>query len=327
VVVVGVIAGMALRRRSQDDVHSVEHYHRQLHTLEEMRTHPATGRDQGNGEASFPASAFRVSTSPTVRLTEPGSPIVPPVPPPPVPNPDKAVAFDDSPDVEAETNGRPASLPATFMTGTEDPAMHAINQRPRRIAGPAAAVAVVAVLVAVLVAAGIHSDRPGHKSDHATATTSHTGTHRSSPTRHATTTTTTTAPPTVSAPADVTANAASYRVADTTYSLALGANNGECWVSATDASTGKVLYTGVLFTGQSETVAATGSVTVVAGAPGAFTATVNGAAVALPPGAQAPFTLTFLPPGGTGAGAGTTGTGQTGTGATAAGAGANGASG
>jgi hypothetical protein len=110
-------------------------------------------------------------------------------------------------------------------------------------------------------------------------------------------------------------------VADVSYSLALGANNGECWVSATDASTGKVLYTGVLFTGQSETLAATGSVTVVAGAPGAFTATVNGAAVALPPGAQAPFTLTFLPPPSTDTGT----TGPAGTGATTAGTGANGA--
>ena len=31
----------------------------------------------------------------------------------------------------------------------------------------------------------------------------------------------------------------------------------------------------------------------IAGAPGAFTATVNGAPVALPPGNQAPFTLDF----------------------------------
>jgi hypothetical protein len=343
VVVVGIVAGMARRRRSQDDVHSVEHYHRQLHTLEEMRTHPTAGREEGNGDASFPASTFRVSTSPAVRLTEPGSTVVPPVPPPLVPNPGKTVAFDDSPDTSADTeadteavaeadgraNGRPPSLPATFMTGHDDPAMHSINQRPRRLAGPAAAVAVVAVLVAVLVAAGLHSNKPGHKTSNGAATTSHApttastahaGTHRSSPTHHATTTTTT-APPTVSAPEGVTANAATYRVANTSYSLVLGANNGECWVSATDASTGKVLYTGVLFTGQSETVAATGSVTVVAGAPGAFTAMVDGATVVLPPGAQAPFTLTFVSPSGTGAGA----TGSTGTGGTAGGAGANGA--
>jgi hypothetical protein len=347
VVVVVIVAGAALRRRAQDDVHSVEHYHRQLHTLEEMRTHPTSGREEGNGAASFPASTFRVSTSPTVRMTESASTIVPPVPPPPVANQAKALAFDDSPDgdahadadvgAEAEANGRPASLPGTFMTGKDDPAMHSINRRPRRLGGSAAAIAAVAVLVAVLVVTGLHSNRPGHKTGNTTGTTSHAatsgptshpGAHAGSPTHHATTTTstTTTAPPTVSAAEAVTANAATYRVADANYSLALGADNGECWISATDTSTGKVLYTGTLFTGQSETVAASGSVTVVAGAPGAFMATVNGAAVVLPPGAQAPFTLTFLPPAGTAAGT----TGSTTTtvagGGTAAGAGANGAS-
>jgi hypothetical protein len=54
-----------------------------------------------------------------------------------------------------------------------------------------------------------------------------------------------------------------------------------------------VLFTTTLFSGQSHTVPATGPVTVIAGAPGAFGATVNGAAVTLPPGNQAPFTLHF----------------------------------
>ena len=77
-----------------------------------------------------------------------------------------------------------------------------------------------------------------------------------------------------------------------------------------------MLYTGTLFSGQSQTVAADGPVDVVAGAPGAFVATVNGTPVTLPPGSLAPFTLTFQPPGATatgGTGAGSTGTG-TGTG-------------
>ncbi|HXZ63041.1 MAG TPA: hypothetical protein VEG62_09875, partial [Acidimicrobiales bacterium] len=45
IVVVALVAVVAaivmLRRRAHDDVHSVEHYHRQLHTLEEMRAHDA----------------------------------------------------------------------------------------------------------------------------------------------------------------------------------------------------------------------------------------------------------------------------------------------
>ena len=46
-VVVGLAAGMLARRRTHDDVHSVEHYHRQLHTLEEMRTHLPSGSSGG----------------------------------------------------------------------------------------------------------------------------------------------------------------------------------------------------------------------------------------------------------------------------------------
>src|SRR5271163_2265656 len=152
VVVVGVAASILLLRRSKDDVHSVEHYHRQLHTLEEIRTHPtgvatgaATGASNGqNGSEleTFPASAFRVSGSSTVRLTESGRPPVPPVPPPPVPNASEPVSFDDA---------RPEPAPATFMTGNEDRVIQSINHRPRRVGGPLAAVAAVAVLVVVLI--------------------------------------------------------------------------------------------------------------------------------------------------------------------------------
>src|SRR6516225_10090996 len=101
-VVVGVVAGAVLRRRSQDDVHSVEHYHRQLHTLEEMRTHPTAGQEESNGEAPYPVNAYRVPNSPRVRLTEPGTTVVPPASPPPVPNPGMAETFDDSPDADSK---------------------------------------------------------------------------------------------------------------------------------------------------------------------------------------------------------------------------------
>jgi hypothetical protein len=110
-------------------------------------------------------------------------------------------------------------------------------------------------------------------------------------------------------------------VADASYSLALGSQNGECWVSVTDTPTGKSLFTGTLFTGQSQTVPVNAPVTVVIGAPGAFSAKVDGTAVVLPPGAQAPFTLTLQSP----AAAGGATTGSTGAGAAAADAGGNGA--
>jgi hypothetical protein len=284
VVLVGLAAGMLVRRRTHDDVHSVEHYHRQLHTLEEMRTHLPSGSLDGqqNGDAAddaFPASAFRVSS--TVRLTESGRPPVPPVPPPPVPNPSEPVAFDDA---------GPEPVRPTFMSGTEDRVMESMNHRPRRLAGPAAAVAAVTVLIVVLVVTGLHSGSLTHHGGSATATTSHA---HPPPIRHQTSTTTSTAPPTVSEPQAGTAHTATYQVTEQSYSLSLAATAGECWVEATTTANGSVLFTATLLPGQSHTIAATGPVTVIAGAPGSFAATVNGSAVTLPLGYQAPFTLTF----------------------------------
>jgi hypothetical protein len=286
VVVLGVTAVVLLLRRSHDDVHSVEHYHRQLHTLEEIRTHPTGDESDGADGAAYPASAFRVSGSSTVRLTEPGRPIVPPVPPPPVSNPSQPVAFDDE---------HPDPVPVTFMTGNEDRVIHSINHRPRRLGGPAAAVAAVLVLIAVLIITGLHSNPPKHhgkSAASATTTPTHPGTVHSQSTT--TTTSTTAPPPAVSAPATVSANAATYTVAASSFSLNLAATSGECWVEVTNPATGSVLFTTTLLAGQSHAIAATGPVTVIAGAPGAFTATVNGAPVTLPPGNQAPFTLHFL---------------------------------
>ncbi len=292
VVVLGVIAAVLMARRTHDDEHSVDHYHRQLHTLEEIRTHPigdgANGRDSANGRNSpgsvFPASAFRVSGSSTVRLTESATPPVPPVPPPPVPNPSEPLTFDDA---------GPDPVPATFMTGNEDRVIHSINRRPRRLGGPAAAVTAVLVLVLVLILTGLHSDTTNHhgKSANAVTTTHPTTVHH----RRATTatTTTTTAPLPVSAATAATAHTATYTVAAADYALTLGATSGECWVEATDTATGAVLFTTTLLSGQSHVIAATGPVTVIAGAPAVFTASVNGSPVTLPLGNQAPFTLNF----------------------------------
>ena len=257
VVVLGVIAAVLMARRTHDDEHSVDHYHRQLHTLEEIRTHPIgngangrTARTVGTARgACSPPSAFRVSGSSTVRLTESATPPVPPVPPPPVPNPSEPLTFDDA---------GPDPVPATFMTGNEDRVIHSINRRPRRLGGPAAAVAAVLVLVLVLILTGLHSDTTNHhgKSANAVTTTHPTTVHH----RRATTatTTTTTAPLPVSAATAATAHTATYTVAAADYALTLGATSGECWVEATDTATGAVLFTTTLLSGQSHVIAATG---------------------------------------------------------------------
>jgi hypothetical protein len=83
-------------------------------------------------------------------------------------------------------------------------------------------------------------------------------------------------------------------LAEADYSLTIAATSGDCWVEVSNTATGTVLFTTTLLSGQSHAIAATGPLTVIAGAPGVFTATVNGSPVTLPPGNQAPFTLHFL---------------------------------
>jgi hypothetical protein len=293
VLVVTVAVVFALRRRSHDDVHSVEGYHRQLHTLEVLRTHPPGQEDAGGDGASLPQTAFRVATSTTVRLTEPGKPIVPPVPPPPVADPDKPVTFDDAGPV-ITTPPRDTSSPGTHSR-KDDKALQGINHRPRRLAAPAAAVAAVLVVIVVLVVTGIHSVPPAHH--HTSASGAHGTTtpgHRTSARRHHHTVTTTTVAPVVSLPRATSPTSAVYAVGPNTYSLAMSATTGECWVQATEASSGTVLFSGMLNPGQTQTVSATGAVSLIVGAPNSFAANINGTSVSFPFGYQAPFTMQFL---------------------------------
>jgi cytoskeletal protein RodZ len=141
---------------------------------------------------------------------------------------------------------------------------------------------------------GLHSDNPKHHGKAASAATTTPTSHPATRHHHATaTTTSTTAPPTVSAPTAASAHTATYTVTAPAYSLTIAATTGQCWVDVTNTTTGAVLFTTTLQSGQSHDIAATGPVTVIAGAPAVFSATVNGAPVTLPPGNQAPFTLKF----------------------------------
>ena len=68
VVVTALVVTLLTRRVAHDDVHSVEGYHRSLHTLESINAHPTIsegGELSGLGEKSaYPESAVRVAGSP-----------------------------------------------------------------------------------------------------------------------------------------------------------------------------------------------------------------------------------------------------------------------
>jgi hypothetical protein len=298
-VVVIIVAGAATllsRRHSHDDEHSVEGYHRQLHTLEGMGVHPAGSglEPAADGEgADHPERAVRITGSTTVRLTDADHRIVPPVPPPPLASLGEPVRFDDTPATP--------TVPGVRGWG-DDRTMQAINRRPRRLAGPAMAVAAVIVLIAVLLVTGSHKVPPAHRGHNSSAaTTASPGGGRSAKVHHrtkrhaTTTTTTTTAPLVISSAQNPTANGATYVLADDSYSLLVGATTGPCWLDVQGTQSGTTLFTGVLEPGQQHTIAATGQVTIVIGAPSVATVDVDGKAAVLPPGFQTPFTVRLVP--------------------------------
>jgi hypothetical protein len=308
VVVVALVAALLTRRVAHDDAHSVEGYHRSLHTLESINAHPVlpgeqSGPDQRASPGS-PASAVRVAGTATVRLTGSGptSPPVLPAPTPPLADPDRPLTFDD------ESHDDPTGPPAPRILASAPPelgekAMVSINHRPRRLAAPATAVAAVLVLVVVLLVTGSHSVTPhgararGADSGHASASApkSH-GTHKKK--RPTTPTTATTAPPAVSAPVSSTLRAATYHVAADDFTMTLAATSGACWVDATDSTTGATLFIGTLEPGQRQTIEATSPVTLEVGAPTVLAASVDGVPAVLPPGLQTPFTMSFVTPAG-----------------------------
>jgi hypothetical protein len=278
VVVASLLGAVLLRRRSHDDVHTIEGYHRVAHTLEVINEHPygsqKTDAPVEVPKHAYPESTVRLTDSATVRLTSPPPTAVPPVAPPETVERVGAITFDDA---LAPVPGEPAP-------DRSDPAIGFMNHRPRRLLAPGLAVLAVLVLVVVLMVFGSHRAAPRH---HAAATTT--------TTTHATTTTTTAPPPAVSAPQVTSASDATYAVASSNFTLVLSATSSECWISVT-GPTGASVFSGVLAAGQQQTIPATGLVSVEIGAPSSFTATVNGAPVTLPSGYQTPLTLHFTPP-------------------------------
>jgi Domain of unknown function (DUF4115) len=292
VVVLGLAAVLLTRRMGRNDAHSVEGYHRSIHTLESINAHPAVPSavaESGPGtKSSFPESAIRLAGSASVRVTD-AKPAVPPVPPPPVTNLDAPVTFDDA--------GPPPPPMVHEPVGNRDKAMGSINHRPRRLAAPATAVAGVIILVVVLLLTGSHTVAP-QTHHHGGSSSTNATRPKSNPGPTVTNTTSTTAPqiavPQVAVPQSSAAGSATYTVAGTNFTLAFSATTGLCWVDVTSATTGATVFEQTLLAGERHVLAVSGPVSVVIGAPTVLGVMVNGSAVALPSGFHTPFTMHFV---------------------------------
>jgi hypothetical protein len=152
-------------------------------------------------------------------------------------------------------------------------------------------VVVIAVAVAVALGAGSHPNKaspPVHSQTTAPV-------HNQSSTTTASSTSSTTAPAVVQPEAaTATTQAASYPAPTASYAVTL-TSSGACWVYAKLASTGAVVWTGTLETGQAQTMNVTGQLVVELGHANTLSATLNGVPVEYPTQYQAVFTMTFLP--------------------------------
>ena len=93
-------------------------------------------------------------------------------------------------------------------------------------------------------------------------------------------------------PAAPTAYTATYSAPSSPYTVVVGAS-ASCWVMATQAATGKVVWTGTVAAGQSQSLVVSGTLVVRLGAPGDASVTIDGKPVQLPAGYRSPFDLTF----------------------------------
>jgi len=172
-------------------------------------------------------------------------------------------------------------------------------QRSSRPPSRVPSVAGLILLVVVIVVLAYVFTRP---SAHHTATPPVAHHHTTTPAGHhartqtaSSTTTSTTAPPTVQPVAStVSIQGATYPAPAGRYTVTL-TSSGPCWVYATLASTGSVLWTGTLDQGQAQTLTGTGEIDVELGHANTMSETLNGVPVVYPAQYQAVFTMKFVP--------------------------------
>lgn len=303
VVVVVVLLTWLVRRRSSDEVHSVDGYRSTLDTLEGIRTRSGSGTVRVLGGPPAPADASAPGEVPAAGTRGPAD----------GPEGEPARGSGRGPVVEDDASGPNAT--SLRSQRSQDRAISAMNRRPRRLAGPVAVVVVVLALLAAVLVIGARSHHPKAQSsshshhDSATSTTTTrtgaggttttSGSKNASGGKGATTTTAPKAPTSTTVPRTYTAatstpTTATYTPPSGSYTLTVAATTGSCWVTVRSSS-GTVLLSQTLAAGEVKQVANPGSATIVIGAPSALRVTIDHRPVVLPAGYQTPFTITLTP--------------------------------
>jgi hypothetical protein len=232
----------------------------------------------------------------------------------PTPTPTLGVRREQSPRPDSDPDTRPAlvfeedvpladpgatsgsgSLAGPTLPRVSRRALQRSSRAPSRVPmvlGVGLVVVIVAVVAVLASGLGSHhtTSPPPVVHHHTTAPVHHTKTKTTTPS-----TTATTAAPTVQADASTaTPQGATYPAPAGRYTVMLS-STGPCWVYATLASTGAVLFTGTLDQGQAQALTGTGEIDVQLGHANTMTETLNGTPVVYPAQYQAVFMMKFVP--------------------------------
>ncbi|HXQ43964.1 MAG TPA: RodZ domain-containing protein [Acidimicrobiales bacterium] len=310
IAVVGAVVARVTWRRPVDERHSIQSHQQTLDTLRAMADRRPPGlrdapdRSRSSAGTGAPARPTRPRPGPAHAGPHPGSSrqgqarpgsVRAPAPTPSSNGHDELVFVDDAaPPPRPDQSARSSALALSrglsrglSRTGRG----HRRNRSALGLAGNRILPVVVAVVVLGVVVGAALALSPSHHpptaTHHRSGATHPSSVHKSHPQ------TTLAAPPQVR-PTTSTSATASYGTPSTTYSVGLQAT-GPCWVEATEASTGRVVWTGTLASGQTQAIPATGNLLVRLGAANDVSITLNGEQVILPTGFHSPFDMTFVP--------------------------------
>jgi len=284
VVILIVIVGLLWRRRTRDEIHSIDHYRNALETLHGMRP-DGTGRSVRVLDDDEARSLRQPQARPVIRSqdqTYTRRTIQPP------PTASEGMVFDDNEPIHEspfhhERHHGHDSQWAISRAQSRPP----LQNRQWIAMGIASSVVLVLLIVGVLIG----------RSSHSSTTTTSTTIHHQQQKPHTTTTkpTPTTIPSTYQPQPGATATTATYLAPSTRYVLTITATGGGCWTIATGSNNNQ-LFAGTVSPGTPQQITVTGSAQVSLGAPANVAVTLNGRPVAFPPSYSTPLVLTFQPP-------------------------------
>lgn len=303
-VVIGLIAVIAIGAvwsrvgLSRSERRSMKNYEHALHVLGDVtKRSDAAAKVRHAAQPSGPREGVppRPRLGRVRRSLDDGGTVVDPEPtagpPAPVP-PATAPTTAFSPATASPTAGPPAPVPPTAgPLSTGERSGVSPTRRPARSRGRISSVAAGLLVCAGLAVAGYELTR-GPSGHHLAA--AHVAQHHAT-THHPTTTTRRHKHAhrrSSLVPVSTNTSEVSFTAPQGDYQLLLSVSGGTCWVGIQQTASGPYLWQGTLYSGQSTTYEASGSVVIRIGAPRYLGVKVNGVPARLPPFVQ-PYDVAF----------------------------------